>query len=100
MLLPDLDQVRAFVAALEAAPAAQRLDMLERAAIEAGGVCHLPKEAPRPGVHPFSPVLASLEVFGIFAMSDDAAEIPDNWLRVARNVLAAMDEFDPPARVA
>ena len=98
--LPKLDQVRAFVAALEDAPPADRLGMLECAAIEAGGVCHLPKEAPAEGGVAFRPVIASIEVHGIFAMSDVAEEIPDNWLRIARKVLDAMDEFDPPARVA
>ncbi len=78
----DLDAVRELLVALEFTPREERLAALERTAIDTGGTVNLPK----PG---YRPVIASIEVFEVFAMAEDPAALPANWTRVARNILEA-----------
>ncbi len=85
--VPDTTALGALLATLAALPAAQRLDALKRAVIRNAGRWDLPSEFP--GI--YRPALVSLQVFGVHAMAETLEELPQNWMRAARNVLAACD---------
>lgn len=99
-MIPDFDELRALVPIIECQPAHLRLWALKVAAITTGGVVHIPEPGPGGAVAPFRPVLASIEVHGVFAMSDTVEDLAANWVRVARTILAEADHSFPPARVA
>lgn len=84
---PETAALGALVDALAALPAAHRLDALKRAVITNGGRWDLPSELP--GI--YRPALVSLQVFGVHAMAETLEELPRNWMRAARNVLAARE---------
>lgn len=85
--VPDTTALDALVKALAALSAAQRLDALKQAVLRNGGRWDLPSEFP--GI--YRPALVSLQVFGVHAMAETLEELPQNWMRAARNVLAARD---------
>ncbi len=81
---PDTAALAALVDALAALPADQRMEALKRAVIRNGGRWDLPSELP--GI--YRPALVSLQVYGVHAMAETLEELPRNWMRAARNVLA------------
>ena len=84
---PDTAALAKLIDALAALPADQRLEALRRAVIRNGGRWDLPSELP--GI--YRPALVSLQVFGVHAMAETLEELPRNWMRAARNVLAARE---------
>ena len=88
--VPDTTALGALVDALAALPADQRLDALKRVVIRNGGRWDLPSEFP--GI--YRPALVSLQVFGVHAMAETLEELPRNWVRAARNVLAACETME------
>jgi hypothetical protein len=84
---PDTAALGALTDALTGLSAAQRLDALKQAVIRNGGRWDLPSELP--GI--YRPALVSLQVFGVYAMAETLEELPRNWMRAARNVLAARE---------
>lgn len=82
---PDTEALDALVKAVAGLPTEWRLDVLRQAVIRHGGRWDLPSELP--GI--YRPVLVSMQVFGVHAMAETLEELPENWMRAARNVLGA-----------
>ncbi|HCP80319.1 MAG TPA: hypothetical protein DIT67_01550 [Octadecabacter sp.] len=81
----DLDRIRWLVDALDSAAETDMLEALKGAVIGYGGRWDLPSER----VGDYQPCIMSVQVFGVYAMAEVLEELPDNWIRAARNVLTA-----------
>lgn len=88
----DLDQVKSAYQILEKIIDAERLDALKDMVVASGGRWDLPSA--EPGV--YDPVLMSIQVFGVHAMSASIEELPRNWMRAAANMLQAAGNLPEP----
>lgn len=81
----DLNRIDLAVDTITRTSPAQRLAVLKSLIIKNGGRWDLPSER----IGDYDPLIKSAEFFGVYAMAEDAAELPKNWLIAARNILAA-----------
>ncbi len=97
----DVSRLEAAIELLEGISGAAQLLALKNLIINNNGRWDLPSAAKRPDGKPvYDPALVSVELFGVYAMSDEADELPTNWLRAARNILDAFDQATPPEAAA
>ncbi|SMX27263.1 hypothetical protein TRP8649_01366 [Pelagimonas phthalicica] len=88
----NLSVIRDAVGLIEAVSVDGQLLALKNLAQNNGGRWDLPSVWPGPDGQPFySPLLSSIEVAGVYAMAEAVEELPQNWLRAARNILNAAE---------
>ncbi|WP_171178621.1 hypothetical protein [Ruegeria sp. HKCCD8929] len=87
----DLNRIRLAVDTLANTSISGCLDKLKLLIIKHGGRGDLPSER----IGEYNPLIKSAELFGVYAMAEDAAELPKNWLIAARNILSADAEDIP-----
>lgn len=80
----DLDRIAGAVDQLEQSVPARKLTVLRYLATHNGGRFDLPSAAGG-----YDPIIKSVELFGVYAMAEDAEELPKNWIKAARNILQA-----------
>ena len=83
-----IGRIRNAVELLELVQHSGRLSALKNLALNNGGTWDLPSD--KPGV--YDPLIKTVQVFGVFAMSEDIAELPKNWLSAATNILGGLDD--------
>lgn len=84
--LVDFPRLRDAHDLLSRVSAEARLIQLRNLVINNGGIWTVPDI---PGNSKRQPVLYEAGLFGVPAIAEDPADLPKNWLRAARNVLAA-----------
>jgi hypothetical protein len=84
----QIASIAAEIATLELIRPGSRLAHLRTRVIETGGTWDLPAADPAT----YDPLLKSIQLHGIFAMSDKIDELAKNWLKAARNTLDAHNE--------
>lgn len=89
----DIAQIADLIADLEITPIEEQLEVLITTAHASGGRCDLPSA--KQGV--YAPLLVSIQVFGVYAMSDTLEDLPRNWTKTATNIL---DATQNPAEAA
>jgi hypothetical protein len=84
----QIASIAAEIATLEQIRPGSRLAHIETRVVETGGTWGLP--AADPAI--YDPLINSIQLHGIFVMSDKIDELAHNWLKAARNTLTANNE--------
>ena len=84
----QIASIAAEIATLELIRPGSRLAHIETRVIETGGTWDLPAAGPAI----YDPLIKSIQLHGIFAMSDKIDDLAKNWLKAARNTLNAHNE--------
>ena len=83
----DVDRIQDALHLLRRIRPDARLEAMANLCINNNGVWGVPRE-PRA----FQPALFEAQLFGVSAMASDPARLPDNWMRAAKNMLAALPD--------
>jgi hypothetical protein len=82
----DIKRIIVAVEQLELTAPARKLPVLKYLAMHNGGRWDLPSAN-----GDYEPLIKSIELFGVYAMSEVVEELPKNWLIAAYNILLAQE---------
>jgi len=88
--VPNMQRLRGTIEVLRTVSPEGQMLALRNLATDNGGRYDLPSERLGADGQPvYMPLLLSVSVFGVYAMSDNIDELPKNWILAATNILEA-----------